>query len=70
MPVAAVEIQVSLQAYEPRTRDSKNHLYLLPLTTGFHCYCLAIATCKELGIAVIAYSYVALISLLFPTHTQ
>ncbi|KAH9982820.1 NADP-dependent oxidoreductase domain-containing protein [Lactifluus volemus] len=37
MPVAAVEIQVSLQAYEWRIRDT-------------------IAACKELGIAVIAYS--------------
>ncbi|KAI0278907.1 Aldo/keto reductase family-domain-containing protein [Russula brevipes] len=37
-PVAAVEIEVSLQAYEQQTKD-------------------VIATCKELGIAVIAYSY-------------
>ncbi|KAI0257208.1 NADP-dependent oxidoreductase domain-containing protein [Lactifluus subvellereus] len=37
MPVAAVEIEVSLQAYEQQTKD-------------------VIATCKELGIAVIAYS--------------
>jgi hypothetical protein len=70
MPVAAVEIQVSLQAYEWRMRDSKNHLCLLPLATGFHYYGLAIAACKELGIAVIAYSYAALISLFFSTHTH
>lgn len=37
MPVAAVEIEVSLQAYEQQTKD-------------------VIATCKELSIAVIAYS--------------
>ncbi|KAH9004089.1 aldo/keto reductase [Lactarius hatsudake] len=37
MPVAAVEIEVSLQAYEEQTKD-------------------VIATCKELSIAVIAYS--------------
>jgi len=37
MPVAAVEIEVSLQAYEEQTKD-------------------VIATCKELDIAVIAYS--------------
>ncbi|KAI0304547.1 NADP-dependent oxidoreductase domain-containing protein [Russula brevipes] len=36
-PVAAIEIEVSLQAYEQQTKD-------------------VIATCKELGIAVIAYS--------------
>lgn len=36
-PVAAVEIEVSLEAYEQKTKD-------------------VIATCKELGIAVIAYS--------------
>ncbi|KAI9460518.1 aldo/keto reductase [Lactarius psammicola] len=39
MPVAAVEIEVSLQAYDQPTKD-------------------VIATCKELSIAVIAYSYV------------
>ncbi|KAH9997726.1 aldo/keto reductase [Russula compacta] len=37
MPVVAVEIEVSLQAYEQQTKD-------------------VIATCKELGIAIIAYS--------------
>jgi len=37
MPVAAVEIEVSLQAYEQETKD-------------------VIATCKELGIAITAYS--------------
>jgi pyridoxine 4-dehydrogenase len=37
MPVAAVEIEVSLQAYEQQTKD-------------------VIATCKELGIPVVAYS--------------
>lgn len=37
MPIAAVEIEVSLQAYEQRTKD-------------------VLATCKELGIAVVAYS--------------
>ncbi|KAH9065810.1 aldo/keto reductase [Lactarius vividus] len=39
IPVAAVEIEVSLQAYEEQTKD-------------------VIATCKELSIAVVAYSYV------------
>ncbi|KAF8494654.1 aldo/keto reductase [Russula emetica] len=36
-PIAAVEIEISLQAYEQQTKD-------------------VIATCKELGIAVVAYS--------------
>jgi len=36
-PIAAVEIEVSLQAYEQQTKD-------------------VISTCKELGIAVVAYS--------------
>ncbi|KAI0257207.1 aldo/keto reductase [Lactifluus subvellereus] len=51
MPVAAVEIEVNLQAYEQQTKD-------------------VIATCKELGIPVIAYSYVHLLSPFPLTHTQ
>jgi hypothetical protein len=56
VPVAAVEIEVSLQAYEQQTKDGKHyHSFFLHFLEA-HQYSV-IATCKELGIAVVAYSY-------------
>lgn len=56
MPVAAVEIEVSLQAYEQQTKDGKHIITTVLHPLEAHQYSV-IATCKELGIAVIAYSY-------------
>ena len=70
MPVAAIEIEVSLQSYEQQTRDGKNKEYLHYTRNKVDNFGLVIATCKELGIAVIAYSYVHLLSPFHPTHTQ
>ena len=57
MPVAAVEIEVSLQAYGRETKDGKQ-LQIFPFPTGkfINVLDLVIATCKERGISVIAYS--------------
>jgi len=57
MPVAAVEIQVSLQAYGRETKDGKQ-LLPFPFQSGkfINVSALVIATCKERGISVIAYS--------------
>jgi hypothetical protein len=67
MPVAAVEIEVSLQAYESETRDGKNwHFFPLHPQEAYIVFLiLVIATCEELGIATVAYSY-ALLSPLSP----
>lgn len=60
MPVAAVEIEVSLQAYEQQARDG-GHWDIFPLQPWevyfLFLFFLVIATCAELGIAVVAYSY-------------
>jgi hypothetical protein len=56
-PVAAVEIEVSLQAYEQQTKDGKDYHYFLHSLEAHQCS--VIATCQELGIAVVAYSYAA-----------
>ena len=59
-PVAAVEIEVSLEAYEQKTKDGGHFWRSASLSTIrklMHIHGLVIATCKELGIAVIAYSY-------------
>jgi hypothetical protein len=72
MPIAAVEIEVSLQSYEQQTRDGKHKEYHHSTRSKVDNFGLVIATCKELGIAVIAYSY-AHAHLLWPfpsTHTQ
>jgi hypothetical protein len=63
MSVAAVEIEVSLQAYEQETKDGGywNSLKFLLRSWEAHPYsCLVISTCQELGISVVAYSYVLL----------
>ena len=57
MPVAAVEIEVSLQAYGRETKDGKQ-LRLLPFQSGklISVPYSVIATCEKRGINVIAYS--------------
>ena len=57
MPVAAVEIEVSLQAYGRETKDGKQ-LQLFSFQSGklISVPGSVIATCKERGISVIAYS--------------
>jgi hypothetical protein len=62
MPVAAVEIEVRLQAYEPQTREG-GHWHFFPLhpqEAYFVFLVLVTTTCEELGIATIAYSYALL----------
>jgi hypothetical protein len=54
MPVAAVEIEVSLQAYGKETKDGKPTSTVLSYLGLI--YCLVIAICKKLDISVIAYS--------------
>ena len=63
MPIAAVEIEVSLQAYEQQTREG-GHWQILssPRDAYFVLPVLVAATCAELGIAIVAYSYAALLS--------
>jgi hypothetical protein len=57
MPVAAVEIEVSLQAYESQAREGK-HLAPFSLTPSESLFLVSVtATCAELGIALVAYSY-------------
>ena len=67
MPVAVVEIEVSPQAYEQQTKDGKHSRIftrcfpLCPLPEILSIFIvLVIATCKELGITVIAYGYAPL----------
>ena len=59
MPVAAVEIEVNLKTYNQETKDGRRQHF--PCTPGNPINVLdlliVIATCKELGIAVVAYSY-------------
>ena len=57
MPVAAVEIEVSLQVCGPETKDG-GQLQLFPSQPGMFINVpgLVIAACKERGISVIAYS--------------
>jgi hypothetical protein len=57
MPVAAVEIEVSLQVYGRETKDGKQ-LQLSPFQSGkfINVPGLVIASCKERGISVVAYS--------------
>ena len=61
MPIAAVEIEVSLQAHGKQTKDGKRLLYTFSLSYLALSYlrliiCLVIAICKKLDISVIAYS--------------
>ena len=58
MPVAAVEIEVSLQAYEQQTQDGEPQTFIFfPLSRCSNdVHDSVIATCKELGIAVVACS--------------
>ena len=72
MPVVAVENEVSLQVYEQQTKDGTHRRPSLRVHSrekpdGFYS---VIATCKELSIAVIAYSYVLHSSFLPLTHSR
>ncbi len=72
MPVVAVENEVSLQVYEQQTKDGTHRRPSLRIHSrekpdGFDS---VIATCKELSIAVIAYSYVLHSSFLPLTHPR
>ena len=58
MPVAAVEIEVSLQSYEQQTKDGRHRHSSLHSREKPNEFDSVIATCKELSIPVIAYSYV------------
>ena len=63
MPVAAVEIEVSLQSYEQKTKDGRQRpssrcVFSREKPDAFDS---VIATCKELSIPIIAYSYVLVI---------
>ena len=60
MPVAAVEIGVNLKSYDQQTKDGRHWHISLSTHRGFidvPVPVLVIATCKELGIAVVAYGY-------------
>ena len=56
MPIAAVEIEVSLQAYGKETKDGKTNCTPFPFPILGFIYCLVIAICKMLDISIIAYS--------------
>jgi pyridoxine 4-dehydrogenase len=62
MPIASVEIEVSPQSYEQRTKDGEHRPYFSCLSAPRKLIDdsifmgLVIPTCKELGIAVVAYS--------------
>lgn len=59
MPVAAVEIGVNLKSYDQQTKDGMHWHISLSTPREVHLMFpgLVIATCKELGIAVVAYGY-------------
>lgn len=58
MPVAAVEIGVNLKSYDQQTKDGRHwHISLSTHEEYTDVPVLVIATCKELGIAVVAYGY-------------
>jgi len=60
MPVAAVEIGVNLKSYDQQTKDGRHWHISLSISRKFiDVPGLVIATCKELGIAVVAYGYAA-----------
>ena len=62
MPIAPVEIEVSPQSYEQQTKDGEHSHSVSRLSAprkliGDSIFVgLVIATCKELGIAIIVYS--------------
>lgn len=58
-PVAAVEIEVSPVSYEPETKaggSPSQRIDTCPTTNLKKSCTVVIATCEELGIAVVAYS--------------
>jgi hypothetical protein len=63
MPVAAVEIEVNLKSYNQQTKGGRQRRFNLSWPEKLiNVLDLVIATCKELGIAIAAYSYVLLSS--------
>jgi len=54
-------MEISLQAHEQKTKDGKHNHYFSCFSIPFraHHQYSVIATCEELGIAVVAYSYAA-----------
>ena len=63
MPIVAVEIEISLQAYETQTKDGGYRNLISrrgrhsPFIGSLQIPVSVIATCKELGITTIGYSY-------------
>ena len=57
MSVAAVEIEISVQAYEQQTKDGRWRFIPLRFNSAQSHLGLVIATCQELGITNIGYSY-------------
>ena len=54
-----MEIEVSLWSYEEETKKGTRHAYLVRNVIGLTCNTV-IATAKELGVTIAAYSYVRL----------
>jgi NAD-specific glutamate dehydrogenase len=69
MSVAAVEVEISLQFYEQQAKDGKHTFLSVCSREKPYVFDSVIATCKELSIPILAYSY-ALSFLFSASHSS